>query len=120
MKKTLARITILASMLALCGCATLPRNIHPASVPKSPYVTMSCSDLADEFKAEEERLDRYSKKQKTDRLVDVALNVFVFPGVGAFTPDHEDEVAEAKGKIRAIDREILSRCGNQSTASKTK
>ena len=41
----------------------------------------------------------------------IALNLLIIPGTGAITGDSEKELAEAKGRILAIQNEYGSRCG---------
>lgn len=94
----------------LPGCATKPADIKAASVPTSLYATMDCKQLHSEIKAHQAQLERLNDKQAGERKTDILLNVFAFPGIGAATGDHEEQISMTKGKLKAMDREYMVRC----------
>ena len=65
-------------------------------------------------------LEQASKDQRAARNWDIALNILIIPGVGAMTGDSEREVAEAKGRVLAIQNEYGSRCdGSEATSNES-
>jgi hypothetical protein len=55
--------------------------------------------------------EQVSKDQRSARNWGIALNLLIIPGTGAITGDSEKELAEAKGRILAIQNEYGSHCG---------
>lgn len=108
-KKSIA----LLSIAALAGCAASPSNIAPAMVETAQYREMSCDGLLMAAQNEGVNLDQVSRDQRAARNWDIALNILVIPGLGAVTGDSERQVAEAKGRVLAIQNEYGSRCGKQ-------
>jgi hypothetical protein len=105
------RKLLLVSLLAiLSGCATAPADIAPAMVDTTAYKTMTCDGLLLAAKNEGVNLEEVSKDQRTARNWDIALNILIIPGLGAATGDSERQVAEAKGRVLAIQNEYGSRC----------
>ena len=54
-----------------------------------------------------------SGEQQQARNMDMALSILIIPGIGALTPDKELEVAQAKGRVLAIQNEYAERCGRE-------
>ncbi|MYF00591.1 MAG: hypothetical protein F4234_10575 [Gammaproteobacteria bacterium] len=105
------RITLLAIALsALVGCAAAPADIPPAMVDTTAYREMTCEGLLLAAQNEGVNLEQVSRDQRTSRNWDIALNILLLPGIGAATGDSEREVAEAKGRVLAIQNEYGSRC----------
>ena len=105
-------------VLALIGCASNPSDIPPAMVDTTPYKSMTCGGLLLAAQNEGVNLESVSKDQRSARNWDIALNLLIIPGLGAATGDSEKEVAEAKGRVLAIQNEYGSRCeGNEGSAS---
>ena len=100
-----------ASILAiLTGCASAPADIPPAMVDTTPYKNMTCEGLLLAAQNEGVNLESVSKDQRAARNWDIALNILIIPGLGAATGDSERQVAEAKGRVLAIQNEYGSRC----------
>ncbi|MDP4875986.1 MAG: hypothetical protein NWR26_08125 [Pseudomonadales bacterium] len=105
------RKLFLPSMLAiLSGCASAPADIAPAMVDTSGYKKMTCEGLLLAAQNEGINLESVSKDQRSARNMDIALNILLIPGAGALTGDSERGVAEAKGRLLAIQNEFGSRC----------
>lgn len=100
----------LSSLLVLAGCASSPADIPPAMVDTSQYQGMSCEGLLLAAQNEGVNLEQVSRDQRSARNWDIALNLLIVPGLGAVTGDSEREVAEAKGRVLAIQNEFGSRC----------
>lgn len=71
---------------------------------------MTCEGLLLAAKNEGVNLESVSKDQRAARNWDIALNILIIPGLGAATGDSEVQVAEAKGRVLAIQNEYGSRC----------
>ena len=105
------RTTLLGTLIAiLAGCATAPADIPAAMVDTTAYKTMTCDGLLLAARNEGVNLEQVSKDQRSARNWDIALNILIIPGLGAATGDSEREVAEAKGRVLAIQSEYGSRC----------
>jgi hypothetical protein len=103
--------------LALAGCATKPSDIAPAMVDTTRYQSMSCGALLLAAQNEGVNLEEVTKDQRGSRNWDIALNILIIPGFGAVTGDSEREVAEAKGRILAIQNEYGTRCDQPQTST---
>lgn len=110
MKKT---ITLTVAAVALAGCATHPRNIAPAAVSTLQFRDLSCRELRSELRVATAQRDANINRQKGNRTRDGLLNALVIPGLGAVTGDHEDEVAQGKGMVLALENEIAERCADE-------
>ena len=75
------------------------------------YEQMSCEGLLLAVQNEGVNLESVSKDQRSARNWDIALNLLLIPGAGVVTGDSEREVAEAKGRVFAIQNEVSRRCG---------
>lgn len=107
--KLITTSIIATALLLTSACATQPKNIPAAEVSSIRYRLLSCSDLFDELKNAIQERDAFIKQQLDDRSRDISSNIF-WPGSGSFNTDHEHEVAESKGKVIAIERELEDRC----------
>lgn len=108
--KFLTTSLITVAILITSGCATQPKNIPPAEVSPIRYRLFSCADLHNELNLAIKERDSYIQEQLNDRSRDIKANMFFIPGSGAMNTDHEHEVAESKGKVIAIERELEDRC----------
>lgn len=108
MKTKLGSIALIAT---IAGCAASPADIAPAMVDTTQYKTMTCDGLLMAASNEGVNLDQVSRDQRSARNWDIALNLLIIPGLGAVTGDSEIQVAEAKGRVLAIQNEYGSRCG---------
>ena len=97
-------------LVVLTGCASAPADIAPAMVDTTPYKNMTCEGLLLAAQNEGVNLESVSKDQRAARNWDIALNILIIPGLGAATGDSERQVAEAKGRVLAIQNEYGSRC----------
>jgi len=82
-------------------------------VDTTQYKSMSCDGLLMAASNEGVNLDQVSRDQRSARNWDIALNLLIIPGLGAVTGDSERQVAEAKGRVLAIQNEYGSRCGKE-------
>ncbi len=104
-------ISFVATVLLISsGCATQPKDIPAAEVSSIRYRQFSCVDLHNELTSAIQNRDSYIKKQSDDRSRDIKSNTFFLPGSGAMNRDHDHEVAESKGIVIAIERELEDRC----------
>ena len=101
---------MIAAILAVAGCASAPDQIPPASVSVIQYKNLSCEELGTELRLAIAQRDAYIEKQKGNRTRDGLLNVLLLPGLGAVTSDNEDNVAQSKGRVIALEGEIEKRC----------
>jgi hypothetical protein len=106
-------IPIISSIAVLAGCAAAPADIAPAMVDTAQYQQMTCEGLLLAAQNEGVNLEQVSRDQRSARNWDIALNILIIPGLGAVTGDSEREVAEAKGRVLAIQNEFGTRCGTR-------
>ena len=104
------RLALPILAVVLTGCASAPSDIAPAMVDTTKYDGMSCGGLLLAAQNEGVNLAEVSKDQRSARNWDIALNWLIIPGLGAMTGDSELEVAEAKGRVLAIQNEYGERC----------
>ena len=107
------KLCIIALIVTFAGCAASPADIAPAMVDTTQYKSMSCDGLLMAASNEGVNLDQVSRDQRSARNWDIALNLLIIPGLGAVTGDSERQVAEAKGRVLAIQNEYGSRCGKE-------
>lgn len=105
-----AKVVLATAVVTLIGCAASPADIPPAMVDTTPYQEMTCEGLLLAAQNEGVNLEQVSRDQRASRNWDIALNLLLLPGIGAATGDSEREVAEAKGRVLAIQNEYGSRC----------
>ena len=96
--------TVLALSFLVAACAAQPESIPASSVSPHLYEGLTCAELETELRFAYERRDALYKRQKGNRTRDGLLNVLVLPGLGAIAPDHEQEIAEIKGRIEQLYR----------------
>ena len=96
--------------ILLASCAKPPSKIEAAEVSSVAYSKMNCSELLMERDAEIFNLERQSGQQVNQRSWDIALNILILPGLGAVGGDNEEAIAQSKGKVIAIQKQIDSRC----------
>ena len=104
------KVLLATLMITLTGCATAPSDIPAAMVDTTLYKKMSCERLLITAQNEGLNLTQVSEDQRSSRNWDIALNLLLLPGIGAMTADSEKEVAEAKGRVTAIQNEYAARC----------
>ena len=109
MNHKMKKLVLATAVATLMGCAASPADIPPAMVDTTPYQGMTCEGLLLAAQNEGVNLEQVSRDQRASRNWDIALNILVF-GAGALTGDSEREVAEAKGRVVAIQNEYGSRC----------
>ena len=108
-----SKLCFIALIVTFAGCAASPADIAPAMVDTTQYRTMTCDGLLMAASNEGVNLDQVSRDQRSARNWDIALNLLIIPGLGAVTGDSEIQVAEAKGRVLAIQNEYGSRCGKE-------
>ncbi len=79
-------------------------------VSRVAYSKMTCSELLMERDAEITTLERVSGQQVNQRSWDIVLNILILPGLGTIGSDKEEDIAQVKGKIIAIQDELEKRC----------
>ena len=100
-----------ATLLALGACAQSPDKIAAVPMPTSPYVGLSCSELAQEETRLTSELAALSADQ--DRIVSAdAWGVFLIgvPASAITGGDKETFIAVAKGRLDAIDVVQAGKC----------
>ena len=110
MLRTFILLFAALSPLLITSCAARPDEIPAASVSAAPYSDLSCDQLKSELRIAIDQRDAYVKKQKGNRTRDILLNSLVLVGSGAITSDHEDEVANSKGKVLMLEGMIDAKC----------
>lgn len=94
----------------LVGCAAAPSSIQPASVSRIPYTAMACRNVEMLLTQEISNLEGLSGEQRASRNWVLALSLLIIPRIGALTDNQEDEIAQSKGKIIAMQDEFTRRC----------
>ena len=103
MKNTTKIAVVLAALSTLGACAASPDKIAAVSMPTSPYVGLSCSELDQEETRLTNELVALSADQ--DRIVSAdAWGVFLIgiPASAITGGDKETFIAVAKGRLDAI------------------
>ena len=97
-------------LVALVACAKAPEKIAAVEVGSDSYARYSCKQLQSEKLNISQDLAKLSAKQK-DAASGDALGVFLLglPISSMSGNDQEATIAIAKGKVQAIDRQILSK-----------
>jgi hypothetical protein len=101
---------IVITLAMLVGCAAAPSSIQPASVSRIPYTTMACRNVEMLLTQEISNLEGLSGEQRASRNWVLALSLLIIPRIGALTDNQEDEIAQSKGKIIAMQDEFTRRC----------
>lgn len=109
LKASILFLVVLATVL-VTSCAASPDAIPAASVSTAPYNDLTCDQLKNELRIAVDQRDAYVKRQKGNRTRDILLNSLVLVGSGAITSDHEEEVANSKGKVLMLEGMIESKC----------
>jgi|TARA_X000000950_G_C13616650_1_gene537611 hypothetical protein len=105
------KIIVLSLLVILiAGCAAKPSAIQPAMVSTAEYVNMSCQNLDTRITSEISNLETLTGEQIAQRNWDIALNIILLPGLGAATGDSEVQIAQAKGRLIAMQDEYGQRC----------
>jgi len=108
------KILVIAAIL-LAGCATRPESIHADYVSPQKYTNLSCSELSTAMCNAKTQLAVSSAAQDHSANVDAAtVFLFLIPA-SKLGGDHEDQVAQAKGNVDAINtEEIIKKCSTVS------
>lgn len=99
--------TMAAAMLSCC--APVPHSIPPAQVSTAHLAAMTCSELKDLLRGEEERVIRLAASQHDSRTRAGAANL-ILPGTGAILPNFAWEIGTSKGRITALKTELALHC----------
>jgi len=96
-------ILILVSMIMLGACAKKPDAVEPAKIDHTPYLQLSCSNLAQKQNEGQLAVESLSAKQKAAADND-ALGVFLLglPLASMSGNDPEAQLSIAKGQLNAI------------------
>ena len=100
-------------VILIAGCAAKPSAIQPVMVSTAEYVNMSCQNLDTRITSEISNLETLTGEQIAQRNWDIALNIILLPGLGAATGDSEVQIAQAKGRLIAMQDEYGQRCTEQ-------
>lgn len=103
-------VVALLSILLVVSCASHPSDIPPAAVAAVTYQSLSCDQLQVELANSQNNLQAASKRQKRKRNIDGWSNALLIPGVMSLAKDSSEAVAQFKGEIQTITREISKRC----------
>lgn len=101
------------SVLLIVSCASHPSDIPAAAVAAVPYQSLSCDQLAVELANSQNNLQQASQRQKRKRNIDGWSNALLIPGVMSLAKDSSEAVAQFKGEVQTITREISKRCSTQ-------
>ena len=93
MERTMKKIVALALAVLAMGCTPRPEDIAPLDVGDR-YRGVSCNTLSREYR-------KWSMENARASTYQAAANVSLIPMV----LEREDEVAEAKGHLQAIEHE---------------
>lgn len=99
-------ILALSVVLLTTACATRPGNIKPAEVDSAVYSSQACSALEAEHTTAKATLAEFESKQTRRANMEIASVVMfgIFGAVAnAVISDNEGNVAEWKGKVKAIE-----------------
>ena len=80
-------------------------------VSRVQFNDLSCKNIELLLQSETQNLATLSGEQIDSRSWDIALNILLIPGIGAMTGDNEDQIAQSKGRIIALQEEYADRCG---------
>lgn len=99
-----------ACVLAVASCAKQPDQIAAVEVGGDSYNRYSCSQLRNEKTKITQELENLSAKQKSAASGD-AWGVFLLglPVSSMSGNDQEALIAIAKGKVQAIDRQMVAK-----------
>lgn len=99
----------LGAML-LAGCATTPANVQPAFLPADSFGSASCNEARALYAQTAGEVATLSRQQQQTADAD-ALGVFLIgiPAGSLSGGGVETELANAKGRLLALDRR-LARC----------
>lgn len=97
-------------VLTLTACAKQPDQIAAVEVGTDSYTRYSCSQLRNEKTKISQELENLSAKQKSAASGD-AWGVFLLglPVSSMSGNDQEALIAIAKGKVQAIDRQMVAK-----------
>jgi hypothetical protein len=116
------RLTVLAAAtaVALCGCATSPKDIAPAYVSPVLYQNLSCDQLAMEAARVSSSAAAASGAQEGQQSRDAVATtvgiVLFWPALFLIGGDKGNaaEIARLKGEMQAIEQANISKgCGIQ-------
>ena len=98
------------SFLLVVSCASHPSDIPAAAISAVPYQSLTCDQLSVELANSQNNLNEASKRQKRKRNMDGWSNALLIPGVMSIAKDSSEAVAQFKGEVQTITREISRRC----------
>lgn len=104
------RMFVVATAVALAGCAQQPENIAAVEIGGDAYSTLNCRQLAAEELSISQNLENLSADQRRAAEGD-AMGVFLLgiPVSSMSGNDREAEIAVARGQLQAIDRRQAER-----------
>ena len=88
-------------------------NLFDAAVAVLPGGPERIGRAAQRLDSECAQLSTLSEQQIDNRSWDIALYILLIPGAGALTPDQEEKIGSSKGRIIAIQEEVLERCDEE-------
>jgi uncharacterized protein YceK len=111
-------LLLAVAVVSLAGCASAPKNIAPEQQVPGAYSNYGCDSLYMERTNRQSELDRQVRSQKKQHITDLATfwtgMVIAWPAifVPIFTPDYSDEIADNRGKLQALDIQLVKKeCG---------
>ena len=105
--------TALALSLAVTGCATRPAKIGVGHANIHAYQQYTCQALYTERDNRQADCSQFESLQKSVHQTDLATfwagMVIIWPlaFVPLATPDYEQDILECRGKIQAIDTQLV-------------
>ncbi len=97
------KIIPLIAFMGLCSCATRPDKIAATNLPQDKYQTHECSLLESELKNAQSELAVATEKQNSAANKDAWLLILSIVPLSKVTGDYEEEVANWKGEVNAIE-----------------
>lgn len=106
------KLTVCIAFL-LAGCAKLPDEIKASDVAVTPYMQMSCPELASQRSMKQMELSRLEEAQvKTAKQDAAAMSIIHVPLASIRGHDRGPEIADRKGELGAIDQAIQAKACN--------
>lgn len=104
------KIVTVLSVLVISACAKKPDQIAAVDIGTDAYARYSCTQLVSEKTKISQELENLSAKQKSAASGD-AWGVFLLglPLSSMSGGDQEALIAVAKGKVQALDRQIVAK-----------
>lgn len=109
MKKIVLAAALCA--VAVAGCATRASGVAPVAVSSMDYAGLSCDQAREQLAQKRVQVDALSRRQNNAAVADAAGVFLLFLPVGSiFGAGVQGELAQAKGDMVALERNVSQRC----------